>query len=118
MASIYRVVKAHKPDPGEPLVLKAGETVSFERKATPWDGWLWCSKPSGECGWVPESWTRIQGATCVAQRDYTARELTVQPGETLDAILTESGWLLSTSSTGEVGWAPLECVRSDGSGRR
>jgi len=28
----------------------------------------------------------------------------------LKAILTESGWLLAVSASGQTGWVPLECV--------
>lgn len=31
MAHIYRVVRPHEPDPANPLVLKKGEMVPFER---------------------------------------------------------------------------------------
>lgn len=110
MAHIYRVVRAHEPDRAEPLVLKKGEMVPFERRRTVWDGRLWCSKPTGESGWIPESWVTIQGDLCVADRDYNALELTVQPSEMLDAIITESGRLLAISSIGTAGWVPLECV--------
>ena len=110
MAHIYRVVRAHEPDHADPLVLKKGEMVPFERRRTVWDGWLWCTKPTGESGWIPESWVTIQGDICVVERDYNAFELAVQPGEMLDAVLTESGWLLAISSTGTAGWVPLECV--------
>ena len=110
MAHIYRVVQAHEPDHADPLVLKKGEMVPFERRRTVWDGWLWCWKPTGESGWIPESWVTIQGDICVVERDYNAFELTVQPSEKLDAVLSESGWLLAISSTGTAGWVPLECV--------
>ncbi len=110
MAHLYRVVRAHEPDPVDPLVLKKGEMVPFERRRTMWDAWLWCWKPTGESGWIPESWVTIQGDICEVERDYNASELAVQPSEMLDAILTESGWLLAISSTGTTGWLPLECV--------
>ena len=110
MAQIYRVVRAHEPDDADPFVLTKGEMVAFERRRTVWEGWLWCSKTTGESGWVPESWVKLRGDICVVQRDYSALELAVQPGEMLDAILTESGWLLAVSSTGTAGWVPLECV--------
>lgn len=110
MAHLYRVVRAHEPDHANPLVLKKGERVPFERRRTVWDGWLWCSKPTGESGWIPESWVKIRGDICVVERDYNALELAVQSSEMLDAILTESGWLLATSLAGTTGWVPLECV--------
>ena len=110
MARIYRVVRAHEPDHVDPLILKKGESVPFERRRTQWDGWLWCTKSTGESGWVPESWVTVHGDHCVAKRDYIATELVVHSNQVLDAILTESGWLLAISSNGTVGWVPLECV--------
>ncbi len=110
MGNAYRVVRAHVPDRADALVLKKGDVVRFERRRTRWDGWLWCSRRTGESGWVPEPWVKIEGDICVMQRDYNALELAVQPGATLEAILTESDWLLAISSTGTKGWAPLECV--------
>ena len=110
MANTYRVIREHAPDSADVLVLKKGDTVAFERRETNWEGWLWCSKPTGESGWVPEAWVRIEGAECVATRNYDARELTVQPRALLEAVLTLSGWLLAVSADGTTGWVPLECV--------
>jgi hypothetical protein len=43
-------------------------------------------------------------------REYNATELTVNRGDYLRPILTESGWLLAVSAAGVTGWVPLECV--------
>ena len=110
MGDLYRAVRTHEPDSLEPLVLSTGDLLHFERKQTEWDGWLWCSKPSGQSCWVPESWVKVKGDTCVLERDYSALELAIQPSELLEGILTESGWLLAISSSGITGWVPLECV--------
>jgi hypothetical protein len=110
MTDVYRVVRVHAPECAEHLVLKKGDVVAFDRRQTDWEGWLWCSRPTGESGWVPEAWVRIEGDKCILQGDYNALELTVQPGEALEAVLTESGWLLAVSSKGATGWVPLECV--------
>ena len=110
MADIYRVAQAHEPDCRDPLVLNKGDTLDFERRKTKWDGWLWCSTQTGKSGWVPEPWVKVQGDSCVMERDYNALELSVQPGERLEAILTASSWLLAVSASGTTGWVPLECV--------
>ncbi len=60
MAHIYRVVRAHKPDPAEPLVLRKGETVPFERKQTAWEG---CKRPANSV-WQD----RVQGAAIARGR--------------------------------------------------
>ena len=106
----YRVVRSHRPDSTEEFALEKGDTLQFERRKTKWDGWLWCSKPDGRSGWVPESWVRVEGDVCIMERDYNALELAVEPDELLEGILTESGWLLAVSASGDTGWVPLECV--------
>jgi len=52
------------------------------------------------------------GATAVMLRDYTARELTVRPGDELDVIEALDGWLLCRSPSGLVGWVPAESTEA------
>jgi len=111
MADRYHVIKAHRPDSRTPLTARKGKRLRFERRQTKWEGWLWCETQGGKTGWVPESWVRIKGESCVMIRNYDARELTVDRGTTLIGLLTESGWLIAETSSGERGWVPLENVR-------
>ena len=110
MANVYRVTIAHESEFKKPLLLSRGERLRFERRTTQWEGWLWCVTQDGQSGWIPEAWVDVEGDTCVMNRDYDATELTVAVGEALKAILTESGWLLAVSASGQTGWVPLECV--------
>jgi hypothetical protein len=103
-------VKSHEPEAVRPLVVSEGQRLRFERRKTQWHGWLWCTTEAGEAGWVPDGWVTIQGGNCVMKRDYDASELTVKVGDTLDAELTESGWLLGGHEAGRRGWVPLDCV--------
>jgi hypothetical protein len=112
MANLYRVQVPYETEFKQPLLLSRGERLHFERRATQWEGWLWCTTPDGKSGWVPEAWIDVEGDTCVMNQDYDATELTVAVGEELKAILTESGWLLATSASGQTGWVPLECVEA------
>ena len=75
-----------------------------------WRGWLWCVPADGPSGWVPSAFVRRDGASGVALRDYDASELTVKPGDVLEALEEESGWLRCLAADGAVGWVPLECV--------
>jgi hypothetical protein len=106
----YRVIQPHKSDATDPLIVSKGDLLYYERRQTKWDGWLWCWVLDGKSGWVPESWMEIEGDIGRMIREYNATELTVNRGDYLRPILTESGWLLAVSAAGVTGWVPLECV--------
>jgi len=110
----YIVIKPHRASYKEVLIAPKGTRLSFERRESEWDGWLWCTDPSdksGIAGWVPESWVATDGNSCTLLRDYSTAELTVIEGETVDGDIIESGWVWVRNSYGEQGWVPLECLR-------
>lgn len=107
MSKTYRAVEPYHSPFADPLVAKAGARLQFERKESEWEGWLWCTDPSGKSGWAPESWLTLDEGTCTLRRDYTARELSVAPGELIAAELVESGWVFGSKPSGEQGWVPL-----------
>ena len=101
MPETYRVIKAHQsPDP-DPLIVRQGDRLSFERRETEWPGWIWCTSDSGKSAWVPENWVQIEGDSCVMRRDYNSTELAVDVGETGTVEFVESGWAWATTVTGE-----------------
>jgi hypothetical protein len=107
----YRVIKPHRSEFPEPLQAGKGDCLRYERRPTPWQGWLYCVSAGGVSGWVPEDWTRIESETvCRMLRDYVARELDVDAGETFESELQESGWAWGRSSRGDTGWLPLEVL--------
>ena len=81
--------------------MSRGERLSFERRATEWPGWIWCTHISGTSGWVPESWVEIRGDSCAMKRDYDATELSVRGDEVVTVKFEESGWAWATTVTGE-----------------
>jgi hypothetical protein len=103
----YRVVEEYRAAYEDPITLKAGEKLRFERRESEWPGWIWCYSPSGRAGWVPESWLTLEGGACTALRDYSGAELSVEPGEEVIGSLVESGWVWVSSGTGRAGWVPL-----------
>jgi hypothetical protein len=106
----YRVIAPHRPGPGEPLVAREGDGLRFERRATEWEGWLWCITGEGRSGWVPESWVEIAGETCLMRRDYDATELAVTAGDEVVGELTASGWIHVRHENGKAGWVPLRVL--------
>ncbi|MFN2243327.1 MAG: SH3 domain-containing protein [Anaerolineae bacterium] len=107
MQETYRVIEPYETPFADPLKAKAGGRLRFERKETEWEGWLWCTDASGKSAWVPENWLRFEEGTCVLQRDYSSRELTVSAGELIAVEFVESDWVLGFRENGERGWVPL-----------
>jgi hypothetical protein len=107
MEQAFRVVKPYQTPYAEPLTFQADEKLRFERRASEWEGWIWCTAPSGKAAWVPERWGTLEGKFCILQRDYTATELSVVQGELLTAEAFESGWAWARNERGEWGWVPL-----------
>jgi hypothetical protein len=108
----YRVIADHIDLPSKVLRFKAGEVLSFERRPTEWEGWLFCTDRQGATGWVPENWLALEGDMCKARKDYDSSELEVRKGEVIHVDLVESGWALATNVSGEKGWVPLKCIEA------
>jgi hypothetical protein len=106
----YLVTKSHRPNTNEPIIGKKGDKFSWEKKATIWDGWLWCTSDKGLTGWIPESWLKMEGAKAILKRDYDATEVSANPGETVSGEMMESGWIWVTNTNNEKGWIPLRCL--------
>ena len=117
----YKVVKPHRPDPGDPREIESGQRLKFERRPTNWEGWLWCEAEDGYACWVPEKWVTItQDVTvdsapgwCFLKRDYDPSELEVDPGDEMDVRFEESGWVWGRVLDGRKGWVPAECVNKE-----
>ena len=95
----------------DPICVRSGETVTpVPGKVTDIVGWAWCTGPCGKSGWVPEAWIDQTSQPWRMRRDFSALELTVEPGDVLTLHFSESGFLWVTTETGETGWVPDGCV--------
>jgi hypothetical protein len=108
----FQVKKEHKPDTDTPLIAKKGDRFHWEKKATLWEGWLWCTSRDGISGWIPEAWLICKGSSANLTRDYDATELSVHPGETVTGELEASGWVWVKNQKNKQGWVPLDCLES------
>lgn len=108
MHKSFRVVKPYQAAYPEPWTVRKGEHLKFERRESEWEGWIWCTDPTGGSAWVPENWVEIEGEFCILKRDYRSAELSVDEGEIITAESAESGWVWATKESGESGWVPLE----------
>jgi hypothetical protein len=90
----------------DPIVMQVGDEVRVEREDEEAPGWWWCVHPDGRSGWVPEAYFVRGGSVGVAQRDYSAVELTVEEGEEVALGELVNGWYWVTNAAGERGWVP------------
>lgn len=105
------IIKRHKTDFPNPLVLKKGESLEIKPKKTNYEGWLWCRSTEKKSGWVPENFTEKTEDGYRMINDYDATELSVSVGENLTVLAEESGWVWCLNGNNKKGWVPLENVR-------
>lgn len=104
-----RVTQCHSATYADPISVKAGDLILLTGKTDEWDGhaWLWAEGPDGKTGWVPDTIVESGDGQALANRDYSAIELTCVEGEILIVVEETHGWAWCRSSTGDEGWVPL-----------
>ena len=93
----------------DPISVRAGDAVRLdedESQSTDIVGWVWCRGPDGREGWTPQAWLERRGEAWIIQRDFSALELDVEPGDSFLAHFSESGFLFVENARGEKGWIP------------
>lgn len=100
------VIKAYRSEYPDPLNLPKGESVTVEERKTDWEGWLWATDRSGKSGWIPKNYIDRDGTAGILRRNYSAAELTVESGISVEVIERESGWAVVRTENGHIGWIP------------
>lgn len=95
-----------------PIKLREGDKVRMVVQDDEFPDFWWCvSLETGNEGWVPFSvLTTENNEEAVAVADYSAVELTVEPGDEVTVHADSGGWLWCENESGEFGWVPTECV--------
>jgi len=75
----YRAVRPWQVVYSDPIRGAAGDRLALGRRDDEYPGWVWAMAADGRAGWVPESWLRVEGASGVLLRDYTAAEMPLEP---------------------------------------
>lgn len=111
-AALGIVRSAHSATYEFPIKLRQGDKVRMVVQDDEFSDYWWCvSLETGTEGWVPRSvLSTTDGEQAVADADYSAAELTVQPGDEVTVHADSGGWLWCESESGELGWVPTECV--------
>lgn len=109
--STFTVTKAHVASFPEPFVGRRGERVVVGAEDTEYPGWIRSSTIDGRSGWVPRSLLRISAGEGELLADYDATELTAEPGDAVEVLAEESGWVWCLNLAGRSGWIPKACIR-------
>lgn len=98
----------------DPIKVNAGDKVIPGKEDDEFPGWIWAtSVKDNKAGWMPKRMIKEDGGEFISTSDYNAMELTVNAGERLKILETESGWHLCETTEGETGWVPGKNVRVD-----
>jgi len=101
-----RIRLEYKVEYQNPIQVEAGETVEVGRADDDYPGWLWCRAADGREGWTPLELLSGERPLAIVLRDYSARELAVQPGDEVEIEEVRHGWALVRNAQGDRGWIP------------
>lgn len=94
-----------------PIGFRRGDVVRPGERDTEWPAFAWTTTSDGNAGWAPVDWLHPLGdGTAEALRDYTARELDADAGETVELVDELGGWWWSRAADGREGWLPATAL--------
>ena len=111
-------IRGHDPYYENPIRVQKGDIISLSGRTLAWEGekdqtWLWAIATDGRAGWVGEDLPVQTGQHTVASYDYDAKELRVEPGNSLVVHTCNRGWCLCENDQREKGWVPDRVFKSE-----
>src|SRR5689334_18059021 len=105
---VLQIVREYRAQYTDPIDAASGTILHVGRQDAEMPGWWWCTAPDDRSGWVPQELLdrTIGGARAALLRAYTARELTVERGETVAVEDERRGWIFVRNAAGASGWVP------------
>jgi len=101
-----RIIMEYEAEYPDPIEVVAGEAIHVGAEDKEFPGWQWCRASDEREGWVPVELISTQDKEARVLADYSARELSVKPGEEVTVEDTRHGWLLVRNARGQRGWIP------------
>lgn len=102
-----RLLNAYRSQHRVPLRFHAGEIVQLGVRDEEWPDFAWVKTGEGRAGWAPVAWLRPLGdGHAEALRDYSAQELDVDSGESVQLHHEHGGWWWAERANGARGWLP------------
>ncbi|MGP1397124.1 MAG: SH3 domain-containing protein [Inquilinaceae bacterium] len=107
-----RVSRRHASLYPDPIRVEEGEAFRLTDRSELWDGhrWLWAVAEDGREGWVPDDLPARRPDATVAAYAYSARELDVEPEQSVQVTRTSHGWAWCVDDRGNAGWVPLSAL--------
>jgi SH3-like domain-containing protein len=101
-----RLLRDYRTQYPDPIRFGAGERVVLGARDSEWPEFLWATDAAGRSGWVHEKYLCGSTGETTARRDYDARELDADTGQTVELIEEAGGWWWSQAADGRSGWLP------------
>jgi hypothetical protein len=109
----FEIIEEHINDNPTPITVDKGAIVRVGERSNSagnWPNWVYCYSldGSGE-GWTPVQIIQIETEYGIVAEDYSAIELNVEKGETVEGDRELNGWVWCNKVNGvEEGWLPKE----------
>ena len=106
------VIKAHGSNYSDPISFKAGDVLEVGELDVEYEGWVRVTDPRGKEGWAPLAIIKktVDRDVGIAVKDYSAKELTVDPGEELLIQYEHCQWCWVEHPIKGFGWVPKSCL--------
>jgi hypothetical protein len=106
-----QIIKDYRISNSKPLCLKSGDTFKILPKEIPpeWSGWIWAKTEKQE-GWISKHYFETRNGRPFVIRDYVAREIDVESGESVRLHYEDCGWSWIEKGDGNAGWIPSENI--------
>lgn len=106
-----RLLRDVRTQYANPIGFRRGDVVQLGERDTEWPAFAWTTTSDGNAGWGPVDWLRpIGDGRAEVLRDYTARELDADSGDTVELIDELGGWWWSRAADGREGWLPADAL--------
>jgi hypothetical protein len=103
-------IASYSPQNKSPISGVRGDVFTLGQRDDEFPGWIWTTAPDGRSGWTHESFLEMTGDRATLREDYTAQELTIRVGDTLEILREVGGWLWCRTASGNLGWLPASHV--------
>ncbi|MEK3745142.1 SH3 domain-containing protein [Brevibacillus sp. FSL K6-0770] len=111
MSQTYKVMIQHRINYPTPIELTQGQTVILGRvddDPDGWRNWRYCYTLDHSMeGWVPEQIIQAKDKDGIITENYSAKELDVNEGDTVELLQELNGWGWCMSTNREYGWVPM-----------
>lgn len=113
MHMIYKVVRDHTCDNTTPIIVTKGTRVKVGEQSDSngiWPNWVYCFGLEGQGeGWTPIQIIHLENEYGIVLEDYSAIELKVLQGETVEGDIELNGWIwCKKRNDNNTGWLPKE----------